>query len=263
MIKSHSRSKYRAASCQSTGKERSHNEDTLFLFSGLLNGIDSPINFNIYIVADGMGGHQSGEIASRLAVQATSQYLIDHLFTNYFYDQQSFSNKVVQRYLEDAVEEAQSLIQRQVPGGGTTLTLVMGLGDRFFSAHIGDSRLYRFTGQGKLEVMTKDHTLVKRLVDLGEITEQEALQHPERNVLYRALGQMDPIHADIDQFSVPKGDRLLICSDGLWGVVDEQRIHDMIQKTHDLDQLACDLVHAANENGGPDNISVILLERMA
>ncbi len=263
VVKSLSRSMYRAASCQSTGKERSHNEDTLFIFNGVLNGVDSPTTFGIYLVADGMGGHQSGEIASRLAVQGTSQYLIDHIFKKYVYDRKSFTDKVLRSYLEDAVEAAQSLIQRQVPGGGTTLTLVMGLGDRFFSAHIGDSRLYCINGQGELSLMTKDHTLIKRLVDLGEITEEEALRHPERNVLYRALGQMDPIHVDIDQFSIQKGDRLLICSDGLWGVVDEKTISDMIHHAHDLEQLACDLVQAANENGGPDNISVVLVERMA
>jgi PPM family protein phosphatase len=263
LVKSLSRSTYRAASCQSAGKERSHNEDTLFVFSGYLNGVESPTTFGLYIVADGMGGHQSGEVASQLAVQGTSQYLMDHIFKKFIYKRRSFSDKTIRRYLEDAVEEAQSMIQREVLGGGTTLTLVLGLDNRFFSAHIGDSRLYCIKLNGELSLMTKDHTLVKRLVDLGEITEEEALRHPERNVLYRALGQMDSIHADIDQFSLQIGDRLLICSDGLWGVVEEKQIHDMILKSHDLDRLACDLVQAANEHGGPDNISVILLERIA
>jgi protein phosphatase len=263
VVKSLSRSKYKVASCQSAGRERSHNEDTLFVFSGLLNSSDNPTTFGLYIVADGMGGHQSGEVASLLAVQATSQYLIEQIFNDYVYDHQSFSDQAVKRHLETAVEEAQNMIKREVLGGGTTLTLVMGLGDRFFSAHIGDSRLYHINDQDEFALMTKDHTLVKRLVDLGEITEAEALRHPERNVLYRALGQMDSIHADLDQFSIQKGDRLLICSDGLWGVVEEEQLHDMILKTHDLEQLACNLVDAANENGGPDNISVVLLERLA
>jgi protein phosphatase len=229
----------------------------------LLDGVDPSAAFGIFLVADGMGGHQSGEIASNLAAQGVSQYLIDLIFKRYVYNQQSFSDKVLKDYLEEAVDEAQNLIQRNVPGGGTTLTLVMELGDRFFSAHIGDSRLYIINRHGDMSLLTKDHTLVKRLVDLGEITEQEALQHPERNVLYRALGQMDPVHADIGQFSIQKGDRLLICSDGLWGVVDEQQISDMASDSHDLDQLACDLVDAANEEGGPDNISVVLVECVA
>jgi protein phosphatase len=258
-----SRIKYRVTGCQSSGKERSHNEDTLFIFTSLLDGVDPSAAFGIFLVADGMGGHQSGEIASNLAAQGVSQYLIDLIFKRYVYNQQSFSDKVLKDYLEEAVDEAQNLIQRNVPGGGTTLTLVMELGDRFFSAHIGDSRLYIINRHGDMSLLTKDHTLVKRLVDLGEITEQEALQHPERNVLYRALGQMDPVHADIGQFSIQKGDRLLICSDGLWGVVDEQQISDMASDSHDLDQLACDLVDAANEEGGPDNISVVLVECVA
>ncbi len=263
VVKSKSTNHFRTASCQSAGKERSHNEDTLFVFSGLLNGVDSPMSFGLYLVADGMGGHQSGEVASRLAVQATSQYLMEHLFNSFIFDMQSISDEALNRHLEAAVEEAQSLIKREVPGGGTTLTLVMGLNDQFFSAHIGDSRLYRINAQGDLTLLTKDHTLVKRLVDLGEITEEEALRHPERNVLYRALGQKDPIHADLDQFSLQKGDRLLICSDGLWGVVDEKQLYDLILKADDLDALACDLVNAANEKGGPDNISVVLLECLA
>ncbi len=263
IVKSLSRSRFQVASCQSSGRERSHNEDTLFTFTSLLDGMDPPITFGIYLVADGMGGHQNGEVASSLAAQGVSQYLIDHIYQHYFFDHQSFSDEVIHHYLQKAVEEAQALIKHRVPGGGTTLTAVMGLGDQFFSAHIGDSRLYIISKNGRLSLKTKDHSLVKRLVDLGEITEQEASRHPERNVLYRALGQLDPLHADINQFSLSKGDRLLICSDGLWGVLPDEHIEEMTRKSHNLDELALDLVQAANDLGGPDNISVILVERIA
>jgi len=262
VMKSFSKSHYRAASCQSSGRERSHNEDTLFIFSVLLDGINSPIFFGLYLVADGMGGHQSGEVASSLAVQGFSQYLIEHIYKNYIYNHQTIPDEILRHYLENAVEEAQTLIKRRVPGGGTTLTGVITLNNLFFCVHIGDSRLYLIDKDGKLSLQTKDHTLVKRLVDLGEITEEEASLHPERNVLYRALGQMNPLHADISQFSLQKGERFLICSDGLWGVVADQQVEAMVNHSHNLNDLACDLVRKANEEGGPDNISVVLVERL-
>jgi protein phosphatase len=103
--------------------------------------------------------------------------------------------------------------------------------------------------------------LVKRLVDLGEITESEASTHPHRNVLYRALGQSDPFEPDIGQFSLDKGERLLICSDGLWGVLNEEQLLSIITNRQlTLEQAACELVEAANESGGPDNISLIIVE---
>jgi len=263
VVKTLSRCHYQAASCQSSGRERSHNEDTLFTFSVLLDGINSPISFGLFLVADGMGGHQSGEVASSLAVQGFSQYLIEHIYKNYIYSCRAFSDDILQHYLENAVEEAQTLIKRRVPGGGTTLTGVMALNNRFFSVHVGDSRLYLIDKDGKLSLQTKDHSLVKRLVDLGEITEEEASIHPERNILYRALGQMDPLHADINHFSLQKGERVLICSDGLWGVVDDQQIKGIVNHSHKLSDLACDLVRKANQEGGPDNISVVLVECLA
>lgn len=260
--KDYAKTKYRAASCQSTGRERSHNEDTLYAFSSLLAGVNSPDTFGIYLVADGMGGHQSGEVASSLAAQAVTQYLMEQVFAGFMYDRESFSDNDLKGLIKDAVDEAQTLIKRRVPGGGTTLTFVLVLGDRLFYAHVGDSRLYLIGKDGSLTLKTKDHTLVKRLVDLGEISEQEAGTHPQRNVLYRALGQTDPFEPAIDQFSMDKGERLLICSDGLWSVLTEDQILGIIANASDLEEMAYDLVDAANVSGGPDNISVILVERL-
>jgi PPM family protein phosphatase len=158
-------------------------------------------------------------------------------------------------------QSAQALVVQRVPGGGTTLTLVMAVGDELYSAHVGDSRLYLLNADGTLTLKTRDHSLVKRLVDLGEITADEAGFHPQRNVLYRALGQTDPFQPDTEVFSINTGERLIICSDGLWGVLDEQQILQIIFQAEDLDQMAEDLVHATNEAGGPDNISVIVVER--
>lgn len=259
---SRSNIKYKVSSCQSTGIERPHNEDTLFTFGAFLDGLESSVSFGIYLVADGMGGHQSGEVASSLAAQGASQYLINHVFEDYLYGRQSFSDADLQNLVKESVEEAQTLITRRVPGGGTTLTMVMVVGDRLFSAHVGDSRLYFLGTNGKMILKTKDHSLVKRLVDLGEITEYEASIHPQRNVLYRALGQEESFEADTEKFSLKKGERLLICSDGLWGVIPDKKMLKIIGRSSDLDVIACNLVQAANESGGPDNISVVLIERI-
>ena len=263
VVKSLSENRFRVASCQSTGRSRSHNEDTLFSFSSLLNDVDSPVSFGIYLVADGMGGHQSGEIASRLAAKCVGDFLIERYFKAQIYDRQSVTDEDIQASLQKAIDDAQKLIRRQVTGGGTTLTMVIAFNETFFSAHIGDSRLYLIDQNGSLSLTTKDHSLVKRLIDLGEITESEARDHPQRNVLYRALGQVDSLDPDLDKFTLGINEKLMLCSDGLWGVVEDGKLEEILKSSQDLDQIADDLVLAANEGGGPDNISVILVERMA
>jgi len=256
------RTKYRVASCQSTGHERSHNEDTLFTLNTFIGGMDAPLAFGIYLVADGMGGHQNGELASNLAAQGISQYLIDQIFHEHLFERKSFSPTDLKQTVLDAVQEAQNLVLQRVPGGGTTLTLVMAVDDDLFSAHVGDSRLYLLGVDGSLTLKTRDHTLVQRLVDLGEISADEAGSHPHRNVLYRALGQSDPFVPDTEVISMNPGERLLICSDGLWGVLDQQEMLQVIDNAKDLDEMAVNLVQAANDAGGPDNISVVLVERL-
>jgi protein phosphatase len=254
--------RYNVASCQSVGKERSHNEDTLFTINANLAGMESPASLGLFLVADGMGGHQSGEIASSLAAQGVSQYLLKHILNEFLYDGKVFSDSELLKIIKSSVEEAQKLIRQRVPGGGTTLTSVLVLGDRCFFVHVGDSRLYLLDQENRLTLKTKDHTLVKRLVDLGEITEKEADTHLQRNVLYKALGQSDPFEPDIDQFSLRCGDRFLICSDGLWGVLSDEQMSEIIGKSADLDQMVLSLTEKANELGGPDNISVILVEKI-
>ena len=259
-----SKTAYKVASCQSSGRERIHNEDTLFTLNCLIDDLDLPVSFGIFLVADGMGGHQSGEVASRLAAQATSQYLMEKLYNPFIFDLEEFSDEDVASILDESVTLAQKLINQQVPGGGTTLTSVVLLNERLFFVHIGDSRLYKIGFDGRYELLTKDHSLVKRLIDLGEITEAEANNHPQRNVLYRALGQADPFKPDIGQFSLKQGEKFLLCSDGLWGVVDDDMMIEMVNNPENqIETIACYLVEAANQAGGPDNISLVLVERLA
>jgi protein phosphatase len=127
-------------------------------------------------------------------------------------------------------------------------------------AHVGDSRAYSIDSQGKIEALTRDHSLVKRLVELGQISREEAAIHPQRNVLYRALGQGEPFDPDIKRMQIPENGYLLICSDGLWGVVPEEEIAKVIITSATPD-LACQaLIDAANAAGGPDNITAILIQ---
>ncbi len=254
---------YRAAASQSVGRARSHNEDTLFSFSAFLAGMNPPVSFGIYLVADGMGGHQSGEIASSLATQGASQFLFENVYIPLLYEKKTFSDEVLWQMVKDAVGEAQTRVRQAVPGGGTTLTLMLVLGNKIFSAHVGDSRLYFLGADGMVKVRTKDHSLVKRLVDLGQITEKEASVHPQRNVLYRALGQAEPFEADLDQFSLAPGEKVMICSDGLWGLISEEQLKALMgDYTMDLNHKAHKLVQMANQAGGPDNISLILVEKV-
>ena len=254
---------YRVASCQSTGMIRAHNEDSLFVMNSLLDGVERGVPFGIYLVADGMGGHQSGEVASHLAARGASQSLMKHVYEQFLFEHKTYNKEDVFALLNDTVEDVQNLIRRRVPGGGTTLTLALALGEEIYTAHIGDSRLYVMDKNGEMHLRTKDHSLVKRLVDLGEITELEALVHPQRNVLYRALGQMDELEADLDHFTLKQGDIMAICSDGLWGVLEHDQMVRILAGGDDLNAKAKAFIKAANEAGGPDNITVVLVEKIS
>jgi protein phosphatase len=132
------------------------------------------------------------------------------------------------------------------------------VGAQVVIAHLGDSRAYAISRKGRIETLTKDHSLVKRLQEMGQLTAEEAATHPQKSVLYRALGQGDAAQADIFSTNLPNPGYLLICSDGLWGVVDESEIQRIVNSAASP-YLACQqLVEAANAAGGPDNISVVL-----
>jgi protein phosphatase len=256
-------SKYRVSSCQSSGKERSHNEDAILVHESSILGRKAPVYTGVFLVADGMGGHQRGEEASLFAAEGASRFLMEKLIPHLFDEKLTLSDEDLQSLVSGAVKNAQDLILQRVPGGGTTLTLVLAVGDRLTSAHVGDSRLYIIHEDGKMRLQTKDHSLVNRLVELGEISPSEAGRHPQKNVLYRALGQSDALQPDINQFSLAVGERLLICSDGLWGVIEDKEIEEIIRSSDVFDTTTTLLVNAANNAGGPDNISVILVEKLA
>ncbi len=244
---------------QSVGRQRDHNEDALFALTTLLTNGEDQTPMGLYIVADGMGGHKHGEVASGLAVRTMGNQVVNKIFKSLLNPQPSPPPESLQEILQDSVQEAHRVIAKHAPGGGTTVTALLLLGQQVTIAHVGDSRAYSVNSNGGMNVLTRDHSLVMRMIELGQLTPEEAAVHPQRNVLYRALGQGDLTMPDITSFPMPKSDYILLCSDGLWGVVPEEEMLDCIQATPDP-QVACQLlINAANEHGGPDNITAILI----
>ncbi|MBN1977268.1 MAG: Stp1/IreP family PP2C-type Ser/Thr phosphatase [Anaerolineae bacterium] len=243
------------------GRVRSHNEDTALVITAAHDGYSTLPEVGLFVLADGMGGHQSGEVASSLAARAVAHYITREFYLPALIGQDRDTNQPALRdVLIDAVRAANDIVAERVPGGGTTLTCALMLDLRAYIAHVGDSRAYIVTTEGKLDQITHDHSLVDRLVELGQLTPDEAAIHPQKNVLYRAVGQGGDLDVDTYMRTISAGEKLLLCSDGLWGIVDEAKMAKIITSSSAL-QAACEkLVAAANQAGGRDNITVILAE---
>lgn len=251
-----------AACGQSVGKQRDLNEDSLLAFTSTMAGNGGNTPFGLYIVADGMGGHQYGEVASNAAIRSVSGTVLRKFHPYLFNLKSEPLDESLQEVMQGAVGEAQKIIQREAPGSGTTLTAALILGQQVTIAHVGDSRAYMCYPDGRTELITRDHSLVKRLEELGHISALEAESYPHRNVLYRALGQGEIIEPDIFTIPFPKGGTMLLCSDGLWGVVSEAELGRILKETPSLPRACQRMVEAANASGGPDNISVVLIQLM-
>jgi serine/threonine protein phosphatase PrpC len=244
---------------QSVGKQREHNEDSLLAINTLLAGNGENIPFGLFIVADGMGGHKHGEIASGLAVRAVASHVVRKVFLSLLNPKPSRPSDSIQEILEAGLQEAHRLVMKEAPGSGTTLTAVLILDKQMSIAHVGDSRLYAIAPDGEISALTRDHSLVMRMMELGQLNEQDAATHPQRNVLYRALGQGEAFSPDIATSPLPASGYLLLCSDGLWGVVPPADVSRIIKVNPDPQIAAQLLIDAANSAGGPDNISAILI----
>ena len=245
---------------QSVGKQRELNEDSLLAITATMAGNTGNLPFGLYIVADGMGGHQFGEVASNAAIRTVAGYILRKFHPYLFHIKADAMDESFQEIMQAAVSEAQRAIQREAPGSGTTLTAALVIGQQITVAHVGDSRAYFIYPDGRIESLTRDHSLVKRLEELGHITPDEAVNYPHRNVLYRALGQGEILDPDIFTIGFPQPGSLMICSDGLWGVLTEEELVRSINEASSLQRACQTLVNAANAAGGPDNISVILVQ---
>lgn len=243
------------------GRVRNHNEDALFVVYGEQKASNAAPQFGLFMLADGMGGHQSGEIASALALRVAAGRLLAQVYlplvdgADRGADQPSLTDVV-----REAISQANRVVTRDFPGSGSTLTCGMILGDRLFMGHVGDSRAYLLRVGQPVRQLTKDHSLVSRLIEMGQLTEAEAAVHPQRNVLYRAIGQGVTLEIDVSTYALESGDRLLLCSDGLWGMLEEAEMWRLIQDAATPQQACMHLVEAANAAGGNDNITVVLVE---
>jgi len=239
------------------GLVRSNNQDAAMSFFFTSATADDRPDFGIFIVADGMGGHHDGEKASAIAVKTVTT----HLTQNVYLPILSGNTDVppISEVMVSAVQKANNEIIKHVPEGGTTVTAVGVLGDLAYIAHVGDSRAYLIT-KDNIEQITRDHSLVQRLIELDQITQDEVHDHPQKNVLYRALGQNDSVEVDISTRRLPPNSRILICSDGLWGLITEKDLFEIAMNNTDPQQACEKLVALANTNGGTDNITAIILK---
>lgn len=249
-----------AASGQSVGKQREHNEDSLLALTLTLAGKSPNVPFGLYIVADGMGGHQYGEVASNAAIRVIAGQIVRKFHSYLFALPTQQPEESLQEIMENAVKDAHRAVQKDAPGSGTTLTAALILGQQVTIGHVGDSRAYAVFPAGRVEQLTHDHSLVKRLEELGHLNKEEAANFPHRNVLIRALGQGDNLEVDIFTIPFPRSGTLMLCSDGLWGVLAEHDITRSLSDSPTLERACQNMVSAANMAGGPDNISVVLVQ---
>ncbi len=244
---------------QSVGIQRDSNEDSIFTLTSNLISNGRTVNFGLYIIADGMGGHENGELASSIAVSRLSAHVINTFFLPSISATDHQMDITLQEVMRDGVINAHEAIKQAAMGSGTTLTAVLILGDQMTIAHVGDSRAYSINPGGQMQLLTHDHSLVKRLEEIGQITPAEASVHPKRNLLYRALGQGDQLEPDITSLSAYEGLQLMLCTDGLWGAVSEDELRSVIVSSSEPQTVCQLLIESANAAGGPDNISVIII----
>ncbi|HEX7025356.1 MAG TPA: protein phosphatase 2C domain-containing protein [Gemmatimonadales bacterium] len=248
------------------GRSREHNEDT-FLVADLSSGQATLMpdvrehrlgeRGSLFVVADGMGGAAAGELASSMATDLIWQHLVTTWRTDVDLTAERFAYR-----MREAVERANAEIHQyalehaEVRGMGTTLTLAGIFGPEIFVAQIGDSRAYLIRGKQTFQ-LTRDQSLTQRLVEAGELTEEEAEASDRRNIILQALGPDSLVRVDLSRQTLRRDDMLVLCSDGLHGLVKKDEIGDLARGTPDLAALCSGLIDLANSRGGPDNITVV------
>ncbi|MGL5693629.1 MAG: Stp1/IreP family PP2C-type Ser/Thr phosphatase [Peptostreptococcaceae bacterium] len=245
-------------SCDShIGKVRKNNEDYCM---GEVVKTESGEFVGIFALADGMGGHNKGEVASKLAVENIIKFLKVNLL-------QSSSIKI--DYIDDIIKQAynsansiiykKSIDQEECSGMGTTLVIAVLYKDNLYVANVGDSRCYLLNDSGFKKIST-DHSVVEELIKANIITEEEAKTHPRRNHITRAMGTDEMVIVDIFKEKIDTNDLILLASDGLTGYVESEDIKDILLKNKDIKDINQELINTANDNSGRDNVSVILIK---
>ncbi len=230
------------------GRMRKSNQDNFF--------IGEYENFTVLAVADGMGGHNGGEFASEMAVESVKEFFGTQPESDIFSDSACITNFF--RTLNKIIYH-KSVQDENLRGMGTTLTLALINESVAIIFHVGDSRAYLVHKDGGMYQITKDHSLVQYMIDTNQISPQQAKTHPNRNIITRAVGTESPLDVDVFVVSMAQGDRLLLCSDGLTNMIDDDEISFII-RTNDIDSAVGRLITRANEEGGVDNITAVLCE---
>ncbi len=227
-----------------TGLVRKQNEDNFCICPDI----------GLFAIADGMGGHQAGEIASRLATQKLADFIRTYL--EFCSDQETLLTKGMQEINHQIYLISQQ--NKRYQGMGTTLTAALIQNNHLYLAHIGDSRLYLLR-QEQIKQLTEDHTVVQNLVTSGTITADQARTHPKRHILTRALGIDSNVKAEISKINLKAQDKILLCTDGLTNYVTPEEIHHLVNNAAEVKQAVHNLTEMALERGGADNITVILV----
>ena len=239
-------------------RRRNPNEDSLVVLQGTCTYQEQLVPFGLFVVADGMGGHDYGLEASRIAMQCMMQAVLQKIV---------IGNELSDEYLSDmliaGVERAnRAIYQRSCEWEkdmGTTLTAALIVGSRVYVVNVGDSRTYIYRDGDGLLQMTRDHSVVARLAALGKITPEEIYTHPDRNQVYRSLGNEESVDVDWFIADLYARDRLLLCSDGLWEMVRDPQITDILNAAPDPQTACAQLIETANTNGGEDNVSAVVV----
>jgi protein phosphatase len=241
------------------GLMRNNNEDACFGMQWHSITVDNRPDFGLFAVADGMGGHLDGERAAGIAVQTLASEMLDKIYVPLLRNFDAGNSPTVLEALVSASEKANQAVIKRVPGGGTTLSAIAVIGNLAYLVHVGDSRAY-LIHDNKIEQLTTDHTLVQRLIEMKELTPDEAENYPQKNVLYRAIGQNEELKMERLVRTLPPSGLVLICTDGLWDMIEDDTIKQVALLAASP-QEACDsLVKAANDRGGVDNISAIVFQ---
>lgn len=234
------------------GKTRKQNQDKIYF-------PQSNDELRLFILADGMGGANAGDVASEIAIKSIIKYIKEN------FEKINHGRIEIEKLIRDAIVNSNTQIYKmsstdeKLNGMGTTLTMALIYRGVIYIGHIGDSRLYRFR-KHIIRQLTKDHSYVQELLKQGTITKEEAANHPQKNVLLKALGVEEKVEPDIFEKGFIKEDVLLVCSDGLTNMLEEKEIYEIINKTkNDLKETCKKLISKANEKGGLDNISVIII----
>ncbi|MCI9598528.1 MAG: Stp1/IreP family PP2C-type Ser/Thr phosphatase [Firmicutes bacterium] len=232
-----------------TGVIRNNNEDACFVIP----------SHDVYVVADGVGGNNAGEIASRTAVRGIAEYVAANPI------EECADEEAIYNYFSQCLEQVNDEIyqmgrkHKENKGMATTAVIACVKDDTAYIINIGDSRAYLYRG-GRIMQITVDHTYVNELLKTGMITTEEAKNHSQKNVITRALGAEPAVMADFFQASVEKGDILMLCSDGLYGEVPERKLEEILDRQNPMPETCARLVEEAIRSGGRDNITVVCLK---